>query len=161
MANKTYNKYNLQATPVHRTVIHCRSCRFATRPQGIAPTSHRIAGTTIGHPPTGGQCHPYNPAPTAPRSIRFSLLTPTFHNILCLVENCTTRREKNLEKSAFCRIFCLTFADKLVYNITLLGCMCVFAHFYSTTLIDRKGEQRYVPYLSAQEASSQDGARFP
>ena len=26
----TYNKYNLQATPVHRTVIHCRSCRFAT-----------------------------------------------------------------------------------------------------------------------------------
>ena len=83
------------------------------------------------------------------------------HNILCSVENSTTRRQKNLEKSAFCGIFPLTFADKLVYNTTLSGCMCVFAHLYSTTLIDRKGEQRHVPYLPAQEASSQDGARFP
>ena len=61
---------------------------------------------------------------------------PIIHNILCLVENFTTRREKNMEKSAFSGNFHLTFADKLVYNITLLGCIRVFAHFYSTTLID-------------------------
>ena len=86
---------------------------------------------------------------------------PTIHNILCSVENLTTTNKKNLRKSAFCGIFPLTFADRLVYNTTLSGCMCVFAHLYSTTLIDRKGEQRHVPYLPAQEASSQDGARFP
>ena len=61
---------------------------------------------------------------------------PIFHNILCFVENLTTTREKNLEKSAFCGNFYLTFADKLVYNTTLSGCMCVFAYIYSTTLID-------------------------
>ena len=94
----------------------------------------------------------------------FSILYFEFsiiHNILCFVENLTTTRQKNLEKSAFCGNFYLTFLDKVVYNITLSGCMCGFAHVYSTTLIDRKGELQNVPYLPAQEASSQDGARFP
>jgi len=30
VASETHDKYNRRATPVHRTVIHCRSCRFAT-----------------------------------------------------------------------------------------------------------------------------------
>ena len=84
----------------------------------------------------GSKVSPYNPSPTAPRAVLFSLLTPTIHNILCLVKNPTTIREKNLEKSAFYRKFSLTFADRLVYNITLSGCMRVFGHVCSTTLID-------------------------
>jgi len=58
-----------------------------------------------------------------------------------MVENSTTRIQKFPKKSRQTRKNTLTFADKLVYNITLSGC----GRVYSRTMAPlkyRKGEQR-------------------
>ena len=68
VANETHDKYNRRATPVHRTVIHCRSCRFATP----APTASPQGGIeTVGARfprPRDGRPVPYGVATKSRRA---------------------------------------------------------------------------------------------
>ena len=53
--NSTLNKHNLRGRPVHRTVFHCRSCRFATPAptDSIRPRCDTV-GADIIRPKTAG-----------------------------------------------------------------------------------------------------------
>ena len=127
--------------PSRGSLFNPRSCaNLAKTPlaQGYSPTAHKFFLLT---------------------RLGFHHFPEVFHNILWWVEKPNTRVQKLPQKSRFLCKKNLTFSNRL-YIISHCQAVDVCIHdpqHHSKS----KGGARNVPYLSAQEASSQDGARFP